>query len=65
MRTMVAVDALMYEKMLSNSRDGRTRGFVRIGTCAMAMRRLPAWMIDSSVYENSETIVIRSAASRV
>ena len=31
----------------------------------MDMRFLPAWMIDSSVYENSETIVIRSAASRV
>ena len=31
----------------------------------MAIRFLPAWMIDSSVYENSETIVMRNAASRV
>ena len=34
-------------------------------TCAIAIRFLPAWMIDSSVYEKSETMVIRSAASRV
>ena len=26
---------------------------------------LPAWMMDSSVYENSDTIVTRSAPSRV
>ena len=31
----------------------------------MAIRFLRAWMIDSSVYENSEMIVMRSAASRV
>ena len=49
MRTMVAADRLMYEKMLSNSRDGRVRGLVAIGTCAIAIRFLPAWMIDSSV----------------
>ena len=55
----------MYEKTLSNSRDSRVRGLVATGTCAIAIRFLPAWMIDSSVYENSETIVIRSAASRV
>ena len=55
----------MYAKTLSKSRDGRVRWLVATSTCAMAMRCLPAWMIDSSVYENSETIVIRSAASRV
>ena len=51
--------------MLSNSRDGRVRALVATSTCAIAMRFLPAWMIDSSVYENSDTIVMRSAASRV
>src|SRR4249920_100747 len=65
MRTIVAADRLMYEKRLSKRRDSRVRGLVETGTCAIAMRFLPAWMIDSSVYENSETIVIRSAASRV
>ena len=65
MRTIVAPDRLRYEKTLSKSRDSRVRGLVAIGTCAIAMRFLPAWMIDSSVYENSETIVMRSAASRV
>jgi hypothetical protein len=65
MRTIVAPDRLMYENTLSNSRDGRVRGFTVTGTCAIAIRFLPAWMIDSSVYENSETMVIRSAASRV
>src|ERR671912_2039211 len=65
MRTIVADERLMYPKMLSKSRDLRVRGLVVTGTCAMAIRFLPAWMIDSSVYENSETIVMRSAASRV
>src|SRR6516225_9465962 len=65
MRTIVAPDFLMYENTLSNSRDSRVRGFTDTGTCAMAIRFLPAWMIDSSVYENSDTIVIRSAVSRV
>ena len=65
MRTIVAADRLMYENRLSKSRDSRVRGLVATGTCAIAIRFLPAWMIDSSVYENSETIVIRSAASRV
>src|SRR5688572_31545250 len=65
MRTIAADDRFTYEKRLSNSRESRVRGFVETGTCAIAMRFLPAWMIDSSVYENSDTIVIRSAASRV
>ena len=39
----------MYENMLSKSRDSRVRGLVSIGTCAIAIRFLPAWMIDSSV----------------
>ena len=65
MRTIVAVEALMYVQALPKSRDSRVRGFVPIGTCAIAIRFLPAWMIDSSVYENSDTIVSRSAASRV
>src|SRR4030095_5156892 len=65
MRTMVATDRLMYERTLPKSRDGRVRGFVPTATCVTAIRCLPAWMSDSSVYEKSETIVIRSAASRV
>src|SRR6476661_10607621 len=65
MRTIVADDRLMYENRLPNSRDSRVRGLVATGTWAIAIRFLPAWMIDSSVYENSDTIVIRSAASRV
>ena len=55
---IVAADFLMYEAVLSNSRDSRIFGFVATGTCAMAIRFLPDWIIDSSVYENSETIVI-------
>jgi hypothetical protein len=55
----------MYEKTLSNRRDSRVRGLVPTCTCAIAMRFLPAWMIDSSVYENSDTMVMRRAASRV
>ncbi len=51
--------------MLSNSRDGRVMAFVSISTWPMAIRFLPAWMIDSSVYENSDTMFICSAASRV
>ena len=51
--------------MLPKSLDSRVRGLTEIGTCAIAMRFLPAWMIDSRVYENSETMVMRSAASRV
>jgi hypothetical protein len=49
MRTIVADDFLMYENIESKSRDSRVRGFVAMATCAIAMRRLPAWMIDSSV----------------
>ena len=49
MRTIVAAERLMYEKTLSNSRDSRVRGLVATGTCAIAIRFLPAWMIDSSV----------------
>ena len=62
---IVAVDFLIYETVLSNNRDSRVFGFVATGTCAMAIRFLPDWMIDSSVYENSEIIVIWSAASLV
>src|SRR5215467_9109453 len=65
MRTIVAPDFLMYENTLSNRRDSRVRGLTETGTCAIAIRFFPAWMIDSSVYENSDTIVIRIAASRV
>ena len=65
MRTIVAADRLMYENMLSKRRDCRVRELVSIWTCAIAIRFLPAWIIDSSVYQNSETIVMRSAASRV
>ena len=50
--------ALADEKRLAAARASA------VATCAIAIRFLPAWMIDSSVYENSETIVIRSAASR-
>jgi hypothetical protein len=35
--------------MLSNSRESRVAALVRTSTWATAMRRLPAWMIDSSV----------------
>jgi len=62
---MVEPDCFKYTHTLLKSREGRVRGFVRTGTCAMAIRCLPAWMIDSSVYENSDTIIIRIAASRV
>ena len=48
MRTIVAPDRLIYENTLSNSRECRAR-FVSTGTCAIAIRFLPAWMIDSSV----------------
>ena len=49
MRTMVALERLMYEKMLSKRRDSRVRGLVAMATCAIAIRFFPAWMIDSSV----------------
>ena len=49
MRTMVEPDCTRYCRTLLNSRDGRVRWLVRIGTWAMTMRRFPAWMIDSSV----------------
>src|SRR5262245_15084857 len=65
MRTIVDADRLMYTHTLSNRRDGRVLAFERIGTWAMAIRFLPAWMIDSSVYVKSDTMFIRSAASRV
>ena len=47
----------MYVNTLSKSRDSRVFSLVVTGTWAMAIRFLPAWMIDSSVYEKSETIV--------
>ena len=34
-------------QVLLNSRDSRVFGFVRIGTLAIAIRLLPAWMIVS------------------
>ena len=45
----VAAERLMYENTLSKSRDWRVTGLVRTSTWAIAIRRLPAWMIDSSV----------------
>src|SRR5918993_5288085 len=65
MRTIVEVDRLMYTHTLSKSRDGRVLALERMGTCAIAIRFLPAWMIDSGVYVKSETMFIRGAASRV
>ena len=42
MRTIVETERLMYTQTLSNSRDGRVRAFDRMGTCAIAIRFLPA-----------------------
>src|SRR5688500_4988369 len=65
MRTIVDADRLIYTHTLSNNRDGRVFAFERMGTCAIAIRFFPAWIMDSSVYVKSDTMFMRSAASRV
>ena len=48
MRTMVAPERFRYSKVEEKSREGRV-SFDWMGTLTMAMRFLPAWMMDSRV----------------
>src|SRR5512144_2285192 len=63
MRRMVAAERFTYSQFEANSREGRVCRAV-MGRWAMAIFFLPAWMIDSSGYVNSLTLLMRSAASR-
>src|ERR1051325_8646623 len=64
MRRMVAAERFRYSQVDEKRREGRVCR-LEMGRWVTAIFFLPAWMIDSRVYVNSLTMLMRSAASRL